>query len=150
MKWINCIGVGLGLALMVCGCSVAKVSDSERPAEDQDETTQIDSLMAALSMIKAAELEATASQVALPSKLPFPGNPDLRQVYSEWFRKGYAYAVVTGSENLRDQVARSSDRERAKASGWFDGNSAGSLARRSGEIERTIGALTNQLTTPTQ
>lgn len=135
-------GVVVGLVLMLSGCSIAKTSDSGSRVAGQSETVQIDSLMAALSSKKAGEIEAVASKVPLPDKLPFPENPELRKIYSDWFRNGYAYAILSGAESLRDQVARNSDRERAKAAGWFDGNSAGSLARRSKEMETTIKALT--------
>lgn len=137
----------LVIAISFAGCSGAKKPHSNSTTQTRNETAKIDFAMAKLSEDQAAELEALKKLVLLPHNTPFKNERELSQIYSEWFCRGYAYVIVTGLEYLPDQVARSVDTERAKAMGWFAGNSEGGLARRSREIESRIKlATTNQST----
>lgn len=139
----------LVVALGFAGCLGAKKPHSNSTTQTQNETAKIDLAMATLSEDQAAEIEALKKLVLLPHNPPFKNERELSQIYSEWFCRGYAYVIVTGLEHLPDQVARSIGTERAKAMGWFAGNSAGGLARRSREIESRIKLFTTNQSTGT-
>ena len=101
------------------------------------------STLSALPEETIDEIESFSQNVSVPDSIPFPRNGEVGRAYSEWYRKGYAFAFVTGTECLRDQVSRESqpEVERAKIMGWFDGNSAGGLARRLREIDSAVGRV---------
>ena len=101
------------------------------------------STLAALPRETIDEIESFSQSVAVPDSTPFRRNEEAGRAYSEWYRKGYAFAYVTGLEYLRDQVSRDNqpEVERAKMLGWFDGNSAGGLARSLKEIDSAVGRI---------
>ncbi len=105
-----------------------------------------ESTLSALPKETVAEIESRAVGVALPASIPFGTNSQLRRIYSEWYQTGYAFAFVTGMGHLPDQISRH-DRpevEQAKILGWFDGNTAGRLARRVKDIDSAVsGIMTN-------
>lgn len=110
-----------------------------------------ESTLSALPKETIAEIESTGASVVLPASIPFGTNSQLSQVYSEWYRKGYAFAFVTGMGHLPDQISRQDqpEVEQAKVLGWFDGNTAGRLAKRLKDIDSALGGIrSNRLKNP--
>ena len=100
-------------------------------------------VLQALSNEVVANIRAYGLQVSVPERNPFVDDESLSQVYTEWYRTGYAFAFVTGVPRMRDQVSREArpGLDRAKFSGWFDGNDAGRLVRWRTDIESALERL---------
>lgn len=136
----------MGCLLFVL-CLLVSCSSSSRNATNATSASvqSIDpqATLAALPKETTDEIELFSQSVAVPGSIPFSGNEEAGRAYSQWYRKGYAFAYVTGTECLRDQVSRDNqpEAERAKMLGWFDGNSAGGLARRLKEIDSAVGRV---------
>ena len=142
-----CLLATLGLL----GCSSSSKSASSSRSVTGQQNSDPTSALSVLPKETIARIESTSAGVALPISRPFETNSELSRVYSEWYRKGYAFAFVTGNEQLRDQVSRAElpETERVKILGWFDGNSAGGLARRLNDIDSAVGrVMTNRSHTP--
>jgi len=130
--------------VLFVACLLVSCSSSNRNGTNTTGTSvqSIDpkSTLSALPRESIDEIESFSQRVTVPDTVPFSGNEEAGRAYSEWYRKGYAFAYLTGTEYLRDQVSRDSqpETERAKMLGWFDGNSAGGLARRLKAIDSAV------------
>ena len=150
MRWASRSGGVLFAACLLVGCSSSGRNGTNAtiiPVQSIDPK----STLAALPRETIDKIESFSQSMTMPDSIPFPRNEEGSRAYSEWYRKGYAFAYVTGTECLRDQVSRDnlSEVERAKMLGWFDGNSAGGLARRLSEIDSAVGRVrSNRLNSP--
>ena len=124
------------------GCTGSSSRANRVPEITTERANYPESALASLPSETVAEIEEFSASVALPDSIPLRDDEDVRQVYMAWYRKGYAFAFVTGAGHLRDQISRQErpQAEQAKVLGWFDGNSAGRLARRLSDIEAALGA----------
>jgi len=117
------------------GCS------SPRARDFSSQVGYPDSALSALPIKVAEELNAFSSTVTLPQPIRFKDTEELGRVYSEWYRKGYAFAFITGKAHVREWSDRADTFENAKSLGWFDGNSAGGLARRQRDVDSAFDRL---------
>lgn len=148
--WASRAGCLLLAAGFLIGCSSSS-GNGTNAASARVQNIDPNSTLAALPRETMAEIESFSQRVSVPDSMPFSRTEDSGRAYSEWYRKGYAFAFVTGTECLRDQVSRDNqpEIERAKVLGWFDGNSAGGLARRLKEIDSAVGRVrSNRLNNP--
>ena len=150
MRWASRSGF-----VLFAGCLLVSCSSSSRNGTNASiasvQRSDPKSTLAALPRETTDEIESFSQSVIVPDSIPFSRNEEAGRAYSEWYRKGYAFAYVTGTECLRDQVSRDNQAEveRAKMLGWFDGNSAGGLARRLKEIDSAVGRVkSNRLNNP--
>ena len=90
-----------------------------------------------------AAVNAYIATVSVPEISSFRNNAELAQAYSDGYRKGYAFAYVTGKGYLRDQASQQgrSELDNTRLLGWFDGNNAGRLTRRLAEIVSAVGRI---------
>lgn len=142
MRWASRSGFVLFAACLLVSCSSSS-RNSTNVTSASVQSIDPKSTLAALPRESIEEIELFSQSVTVPGSVPFSGNEEASRAYSEWYRKGYAFAYVTGTECLRDQVSRDNqpEAERAKMLGWFDGNSAGGLARRLKEIDSAVGRV---------
>ena len=127
----------LCFVLFLAGCSSSPTADPNTSDTTGRRTNYPESAFASLSTETINRIDSCASNTPLPDPTPFAGDEALRDVYSQWYRKGYAFAFVTGAGHLRDQISRHDlpKEEQVKILGWFDGNSAGRLAKRTNDIK---------------
>src|SRR5215467_11700513 len=90
--------LGLMTILLLVGCKAPP------PKEPVVQSVDPESTISALSSDSIAQIESYSQSVAEPKDVPFPSNEASRRAYLEWYRKGYAYAFITGKTWLRDQV----------------------------------------------
>jgi len=121
---------------MLAGCSNGVGKRDIPPGVTEPDYSDPNLVLQKLSVDKTMEISSFISQVKLPDSIP-NRDQEFRDAYLEWYRKGYAFAFITGTECLRDQLARDGF-EKSKMDGWFDGNRAGSLAWLKKELERKI------------
>ncbi len=138
-RWSGIIWVLVVVCLL--GCARSSKSDLESTNITGQPSNYPDSELSGLPSETIAKIESFSVKVAVPTSIPFGSNEELGRVYSEWYRKGYAFAFVTGRPHLRDWLYRDDRLERVKALGWFDGNSAGGLAKRLEDIESAMVGL---------
>jgi hypothetical protein len=136
-RWSSIIAWSL-VVVCLLGCTRSAKSKLGSTNTTGQQSNYPDSALSGLPSETIAKIESFSVNVSVPDSIPFGNNEELRRVYSEWYRKGYAFAFVTGTEHLRDQRYRNDRLERAKALGWFDGNGAGGLAKRREDIESAI------------
>jgi hypothetical protein len=119
------------------GCSSDPLADPNTSDPTGRRTNYPASAFASLSTETIKRIDSFASDVPLPDPIPFSEDEALRDLYLQWYRKGYAFAFVTGAGHLRDQISRHDlpKSEQVKILGWFDGNSAGRLAKRANDIK---------------
>jgi len=124
---------------LLAGCS-SSGRNGANPETASAQSIDPKSTLAALPKELADHIESFSQSMIVPDSMPLSAKEELSRVYSEWYRKGYAFAYVSGTECLRGQVPLDyqPDAERAKILGWFDGNSAGGLARRLKEIDSAL------------
>ena len=120
-------------AVALIGCSTGNRQEEFRQTQTVGRSPE--SALRQVTPNQAAEIEAMAIDVQFPVPSLWTTNRQLAVIYSDWYRKGYAYAFVTGIQQLRDQYYRDSTSDRAKFDGWYNGNGAGGLARRTKDIE---------------
>ncbi len=94
-----------------------------------------ESVLSGLSPQALAQVYNVSTNVVVPDQVTFGNGEELRKIYSQWYRLGFAFAYVTGVEHLRDWAYRPTVYERAKVAGWYDGNSAGALARHQADLD---------------
>lgn len=142
MKWASRSGCVLFAACWLGSCSSSTRTGTTATSASVPGIDSKSSL-AALPRETIDEIELFSQSVTVPDSMPFSRNEEAGRAYSEWYRKGYAFAYVTGTECLPDQVSRDNqpEVERAKMLGWFDGNSAGGLARRLADIDSAVGRI---------
>jgi hypothetical protein len=128
-------------ALLLPGCATPDKSDSTWPDITRRRTNYPESALASLPSETIAEIERFSASVVEPDTVSFRKTAESRREYLAWYRKGYAFAFITGAGHLRDQVSRHDqpEVEQAKVLGWFDGNSSGRLARRLKDIDAAVG-----------
>ena len=142
-RCICCFIWTLFAVALLGGCSRPReISKSESVAV---QPTSVDPalVLAALPDQRVVEITSFSSKVSVPDVIPWPKGSEAGLVYEQWYRVGYAFAFVTGEQWLRDQVSRRDklETERAKFRGWFDGNSAGGLAKRLSDAESAMGQI---------
>jgi hypothetical protein len=127
----------LCFAYLLAGCSSSPTADQNTADTTSRRTNYPESAFTTLSPEILTRIDSFAVGVPSPNTIPFTDDEALRDVYSQWYRKGYAFAFVTGAGHLRDQISRHDlpKVEQAKILGWFDGNSAGRLAKRTNDIK---------------
>jgi hypothetical protein len=136
MSWLLAV-VCLFSCSSCCNNHVASKNANRQPSDYPE------SVLSALPQETLAEVMAFANSVSLPVSTPFGTNEHLRQVYLEWYQTGYAFAFITANQHVRDWGYHDDQLEKAKFLGWFDGNSAGGLAKRLKDIDsaaRQIGS----------
>jgi hypothetical protein len=142
MRWTTKSGCLLFAACLLVSCSSSS-RNAMNAASASVQSVDPRSTLAALPRETTDEIELFSQSVTVPGSMPFSGNEEAGRAYAQWYRKGYAFAYVTGTECLRDHVSRDNQPEvdRARMLGWFDGNSAGGLARRLKEIDSAVGRV---------
>ncbi len=131
MNYLIALLFSLSVAALT-GCSTGNPDVGPKKTQ---EVRSPESALREVTAAQAAEIESIAADLQAPTSNRWNTNQQLAEVYSEWYRKGYAYAFVTGIQQLRDQQYRDSTSDRAKFDGWYNGNGAGGLARRTKDIE---------------
>jgi hypothetical protein len=137
------IVVCLVAAIGLFGCSSPRAGDPDATSLTGKEFAYPYSVVCSLPSDTIADIEKLSLQVAVPESSPSTENDELRRAYCEWYRTGYAFAFVTGTGYLRDWRYVADPRERAMVQGWFDGNSAGALARRLREIDSVFSQISS-------
>ncbi len=137
---------GYAIWVLVCllGCSGPTNNNIRVPSPTGPPKKYPESALSALSPQALAQVYTVSTNVVVPEQVPVPEGPELRKIYSDWYRLGFAFAYVTGVKHLRDWGYRSTVYERAKIAGWYDGNSAGALARREADLNAAFGNTPNR------
>jgi hypothetical protein len=129
-------------AVALIGCSTGNRQDEIKNTQTVGRSPEF--VLRQVTAAQAAEIESISVNAQVPTFNPWKTNQQLAIIYSEWYRKGYAYSFVTGIQQLRDWQYRDSTSERARLDGWYNGNGAGGLARRVKEIEAAAQRLESQ------
>jgi len=124
--------------MLLTGCSSRLKSDLDATHVKPQSNRYPESALSELARETFASVESFSANVAVPESPPFESNKQLNQLYCEWYRRGYAFAYVTGQQHIPDWSYHEDKAERAKLTGWFDGNSAGGLARRLKDIDSAV------------
>jgi hypothetical protein len=110
--------------------AVVAPSDRTSPAKTTEHgRTYPESVLLNLPAETASQIKSLSATVVAPHSIHFEGTEGCQEVYQDWYRVGYAFAYIIGKEQVGAWPNTVNRVEKAKFCGWFDGNSAGALAR---------------------
>ena len=94
-----------------------------------------------LSTEQQQAIEKQSQSVSIPDDLSIPQDISLRDEYLRWYRRGYAYVMITGFEHPSGQYFPSNASRQAVINAWLAGNRRAALDKRKIAINNSIDGI---------